>query len=366
MRARIADALNPRRRDTIRVTMWFFRSPTIVYGEDALQHLAEVRGRRALIITDPNVRQAGLIEPVLSQLAQAGLQDSEGIQRAVAGVEAIVHTACVMGRPPSMDKQTYYDINTTGTFRLLEAAADQSERLHRFIHISSDTVYPMPALLYAPVDEQHPRLPVKEYGLIKVLNEELVRHYTREFGLKTVIIRPGAILAGEEIFQGWTGGGLAHGQYQESAKAQRGPLYHPEMPENLARLQEAVKQTGEDPTRLLVNFHDREGRPWVWQRTDARDVVHGILCALEADAAIGETFNMHVPYAIPFSEATRVLSDVLKLRVLDWEAPACWQYWADNSKAKALVGYRPQHDFHRMVDDALALRAGKQVDIIPA
>ena len=103
---------------------------------------------------------------------------------------------CHVTGPPTMEKFTYYDINTTGTMRLLQAVAAQGDKLHRFVHISSDTVYPMPSLLYAPVDEQHPRLPIKEYGMIKVLNEEMVEHYRREYGLKTTIIRPGAILAG--------------------------------------------------------------------------------------------------------------------------------------------------------------------------
>ena len=49
--------------------------------------------------------------------------------------------------------------------------------------------------------------------------------------------------------------------------------------------------------------------------------------ALDEDGAVGQTLNMHGPYAIPFSEATPVLSDLLGLPVLDWEAPACWQYW---------------------------------------
>ena len=30
----------------------------------------------------------------------------------------------------------------------------------------------------------------REYGMIKVLNEEMVEHYRREYGLKTTIIRP--------------------------------------------------------------------------------------------------------------------------------------------------------------------------------
>lgn len=54
--------------------MWFFRSPTIVHGEDALHYLSEVRGRRAFIVTDANVRAAGLVEPALRQLAQAVME----------------------------------------------------------------------------------------------------------------------------------------------------------------------------------------------------------------------------------------------------------------------------------------------------
>ena len=124
------------------------------------------------------------------EIANVGLQDTEGIAKAAEGVDAVVHTACVMSRPPTMGKFTYYDVNTTGTMRLLQAVAAQGDKLHRFVHISSDTVYPMPSLLYAPVDEQHPRLPIKEYGMIKVLNEEMVEHYRREYGLKTTVIRP--------------------------------------------------------------------------------------------------------------------------------------------------------------------------------
>lgn len=53
--------------------MWFFRSPTVVFGEDALSHLGELRGRRAFIITDPTIRKLGLLGLVLIQLDHAGI-----------------------------------------------------------------------------------------------------------------------------------------------------------------------------------------------------------------------------------------------------------------------------------------------------
>ncbi|WP_169237816.1 iron-containing alcohol dehydrogenase [Candidatus Roseilinea sp. NK_OTU-006] len=54
--------------------MWFFRAPTLVHGEDALQHLGELQGNRAFIVTDPVIRQAGLLEPVRDALAATGMQ----------------------------------------------------------------------------------------------------------------------------------------------------------------------------------------------------------------------------------------------------------------------------------------------------
>ncbi len=52
--------------------MWFFRSPTIVHGEDAIQHLRELPITKAFIVTDANIRKAGLLEPVLDGLKRIG------------------------------------------------------------------------------------------------------------------------------------------------------------------------------------------------------------------------------------------------------------------------------------------------------
>lgn len=56
--------------------MWFFRSPEIVFGEGALDYLAEVRGFKALIVTDPNLLALGLVERVQTRLAEAGMESA--------------------------------------------------------------------------------------------------------------------------------------------------------------------------------------------------------------------------------------------------------------------------------------------------
>lgn len=48
--------------------MWFFRSPSVIYGSDALQMLQSIGVRRPVIVTDKNVRAAGLIDLVTANL----------------------------------------------------------------------------------------------------------------------------------------------------------------------------------------------------------------------------------------------------------------------------------------------------------
>jgi alcohol dehydrogenase class IV len=54
--------------------MWFFRSPEIVFGQSALQHLSNLQGGRAFIVTDDNIVELGFVEKVQALLARAGFE----------------------------------------------------------------------------------------------------------------------------------------------------------------------------------------------------------------------------------------------------------------------------------------------------
>ena len=54
--------------------MWFFRSPEIVFGDGALEYLADLQGRKAFIVTDENIVALGLVDKVQAVLTQAGLE----------------------------------------------------------------------------------------------------------------------------------------------------------------------------------------------------------------------------------------------------------------------------------------------------
>jgi alcohol dehydrogenase class IV len=56
--------------------MWYFVVPEVVFGQDALTRLAELKGKSAFIVTDKNIVSLGFIDKVKEQLAQAGMKTS--------------------------------------------------------------------------------------------------------------------------------------------------------------------------------------------------------------------------------------------------------------------------------------------------
>ena len=53
--------------------MWFFNSPEVVFGEDALSYLEELEGHRAFIVTDATVAALGFPQMVQKRLEKAGI-----------------------------------------------------------------------------------------------------------------------------------------------------------------------------------------------------------------------------------------------------------------------------------------------------
>ena len=53
--------------------MWFFKSPQIIFGTDALSHLDQIQGKRAFIVTDRVIQSLGFVDSVRDRLSQAGI-----------------------------------------------------------------------------------------------------------------------------------------------------------------------------------------------------------------------------------------------------------------------------------------------------
>jgi len=54
--------------------MWYFVSPQVIFGESALDALDELKGSRALVITDTTLVELGLVDKVEAHLRNAGIE----------------------------------------------------------------------------------------------------------------------------------------------------------------------------------------------------------------------------------------------------------------------------------------------------
>ena len=134
-------------------------------------------------------------DSVQLQWVKGNLQSREDCTAATRGVAVIFHLAT--GRERKSFPEAF--LNTVVTTRNLLEAGLQHNCLRRFVNISSFAVYtnmhkPGGSLLdeSCPI-EKHPELRVDPYCFAKVKQEEIVKEYSRGFGIPHVIIRPGYV-----------------------------------------------------------------------------------------------------------------------------------------------------------------------------
>ena len=126
---------------------------------------------RALLLPDDPMggRLAGLDVEMMT----GDLNSLHVAERAVAGVDAAVHTANLVGA-------SHFENNVRATLNMAKACASRAGSLDRLVSVSSSGVYPndsqIIATCYNPVDELHPCRPVDDYALSKLIGEEIVSH----------------------------------------------------------------------------------------------------------------------------------------------------------------------------------------------
>jgi UDP-glucose 4-epimerase len=307
------------------------------------------RGHRVRGIAMPD-------DPLLSRLSGAGdleivyrdLRRGDDLADAVKDADAVVHLAAqlVLNGSSPLD---LYDINVTGTMRLLEAVKEQ-ERKPRFVLASTDGTYGVIQPRYLPIDERHPQVAGDYYSGSKVLAERLLENYAAQFDLSYAILRFSTIIAPEESLSWFRyGSSLARLRRARLGRLTNlWPLFvdHPDMDELLI---EAVADPAGDPAVALLG---PTGQPWGMPITDVRDIVRAIVSVLDLEDAPGEAFNVAGP-TVTAGEGAKVIAEALEVPLYEVRLPVLWHYEVDTSKARAAFGYEPAWSFERTVRDAL-------------
>jgi len=143
-----------------------------------------VSGVRTLDNYSTGIRRT-VDSPRLLQI-EGDLRSIDDVNRAVAGIDAIVHLGALPSVPRSLaDPRTTNAVNVDGTLNVLEAA-----RAHEVRHVSvasSSSVYGAnPAL---PKVETLATLPMSPYAVSKLATEAYANAYGTSFGLNTIAFR---------------------------------------------------------------------------------------------------------------------------------------------------------------------------------
>jgi nucleoside-diphosphate-sugar epimerase len=122
---------------------------------------------------------------------EGDIRDRAAVNRAMAGVDIVIHTAAAL---PLYSVQDIYTTDITGTKTVLEAALRHG--IQRVVHISSTAVYGIPD--HHPLYEDDRLIGVGPYGRAKIKAEELC-HQARAAGLCVPILRPKSFVGPERL-----------------------------------------------------------------------------------------------------------------------------------------------------------------------
>lgn len=121
-----------------------------------------------------------------AEFVEGSILDKNALEKAMQGVDGVVHLAAKKAVGESMEHpELYAENNLIGAVNLLNAMVKQGVKY--LVFSSSAAVYGMPQ--YPKLDENHPLNPINFYGFTKLEMERLMQWYDRLKGIKFVALR---------------------------------------------------------------------------------------------------------------------------------------------------------------------------------
>lgn len=240
------------------------------------------------------------------------LTDPDAVRRTLAGADVVFHLAAFVGIPYSYrHPQDAVGNNVTSTLNVLVAARDHA--VGKVVQTSTSEVYGSARTI--PIPETHPLQPQSPYSASKIATDSIALSFWHAFQLPVAVIRPfntfGPRQSPRAVLPSVIGQALAGGDIK----------------------------VGTTTTTRDFNYVD--------------DTVHGFLLVAEADGTAGEVVNVGSGREVSIDAAIRIIVGLVgrnnrivcdDARVRP-EGSEVSRLCADLTKARGLMGYRPEVSF---------------------
>lgn len=281
-------------------------------------HLAESLlglGVRVTVLDDFN----DFYDPAIKEANIAGFRDRITLERGDlrdipfvesvferGGFDCVIHLAARAGVRPSLaDPRLYVSTNVDGTLNLLEAC--RKHGIGRFVFASSSSVYGVNEKVPFSESDLIQRT-ISPYAATKLMGEQLCSNYSNLYGIRCVCLRFFTVY---------------------------GPRQRPDLAiaKFTRRIMDGmpIDQYGDGSTARDYTFID--------------DIISGILAAVRYEGADFDIFNLGESETHTLDKLIRVIEDTVgrkaEIRRLPDQPGDVPRTFADVSKAKRLLGYRP-------------------------
>lgn len=249
-----------------------------------------------------------IVEPrdTKHRFIKGDLTELSDVEKAAKGMDAIVHLGAIIIDTGEAEK--IWEVNNTGTFNVLEAAARNGVGKALFassICAVGFVFWKKPFTPdYFPVDERHPTKPDDSYGLSKLIGEKLCYAYTQRYDIQTICFR-------------------------------MTPVWFPF--ETLSEFNRNCLEGVKEPAA---------NKEWIWSYVDGRDVAQAFRLGLEQGSLGHEIYNVgaeDICAEVPSLELVKQFYPEVKwINNADGFLLEPYKALFDISKAKQELGYQPK------------------------
>ena len=263
------------------------------------------------------------------QNVHGSIEHREVVEKAMDGVTHVLHLATCKETPDQI-----MDVAIKGLFWLLETCRTSST-FQQFIMVGGDAsvghfVYPHSI----PVTEtqKHSAYPGC-YALSKVLEEVMLEQYYIQYDLNGCCFRAPWIMEKDDFKYQLSFGEDVFG----------GPRWR-----DLVGAEQADEYVR---TQTIPVMLDPDGKPVKRNFIHVEDLVTALLLAVDNPKACQHLFNICMDEPVDYGDMGKYLNETRALPTIEIKTPY-HSTWLDNTKAKLLLGWRPEYDLKKMIDSA--------------